>query len=172
MIKQLGKNFYLYVGSIDYAHLQFTIPDAATSTKPSIKQQSVYAAPENFLEIEVSNPQTHGLGSSQYTDYLVTCRTSIPLFRIKESRVPRRYSEFEKFKKLLELESSRVVIPSLPGKVFWGNKRFSEDVIEDRRVGLEKFLRFAAGHPLLQTGCTKLLAGFLQDELWNSNVYY
>lgn len=60
----------------------------------------------------------------------------------------RRYSDFEAFRDILERESSRVNIPPLPGKVF--TNRFSDEVIESRREGLERFLSIVAGHPLLQ----------------------
>jgi hypothetical protein len=62
--------------------------------------------------------------------------------------VRRRYSDFEAFRDILERESTRVNIPPLPGKVF--TNRFSDEVIESRREGLERFLSIVAGHPLLQ----------------------
>jgi sorting nexin-3/12 len=62
--------------------------------------------------------------------------------------VRRRYSDFEAFRDILERESTRVNIPTLPGKVF--TNRFSDEVIETRREGLERFLGIVAGHPLLQ----------------------
>jgi hypothetical protein len=65
----------------------------------------------------------------------------------------------------LERESARVTIPPLPGKVF--TNRFSDDVIEGRRAGLEKFLKIVVGHPLLQTG-SKVLAAFVQGMLFGS----
>lgn len=43
-------------------------------------------------------------------------------------------------------------IPPLPGKVF--TNRFSDEVIESRREGLERFLGIVAGHPLLQVSST------------------
>ncbi len=73
------------------------------------------------------------------------------------------------FKSLLENENSRVVIPSLPGKIF--TNRFSDEIIEQRRIGLEKFLKIVAGHPLLQTG-SKILSSFIQDEIWDKGRYY
>ena len=33
-----------------------------------------YAAPANFLEIDVVNPETHGVGKKRYTDYEVRMR--------------------------------------------------------------------------------------------------
>ncbi|KAI3546977.1 hypothetical protein CABS03_08861 [Colletotrichum abscissum] len=138
---------------------------------PDNRQQSfdeIYGPPENFLEIEVRNPRTHGMGRSMYTDYEIVCRTNIPAFKLRASSVRRRYSDFEYFRDILERESARVTIPPLPGKVF--TNRFSDDVIEGRRAGLEKFLRIVVGHPLLQTG-SKVLAAFVQDPNWDRNAW-
>ncbi|KAK8144710.1 Sorting nexin-3 [Beauveria asiatica] len=138
---------------------------------PDHRQQSfdeIYGPPENFLEIEVRNPRTHGMGRSMYTDYEIQCRTNIPAFKLRQSSVRRRYSDFEYFRDILERESARVTIPPLPGKVF--TNRFSDDVIEGRRAGLEKFLKIVVGHPLLQTG-SKVLAAFVQDPNWDRNAW-
>ncbi|OAV88483.1 hypothetical protein PTTG_09833 [Puccinia triticina 1-1 BBBD Race 1] len=124
----------------------------------------MYAVPENYLEIEVRNPMTYDNIRKPYTDYEITCRTNIPAFKVKYSSVRRRYSDFEAFRDILERETTRVNIPSLPGKVF--TNRFSDEVIETRREGLERFLQIVAGHPLLQTG-SKVLCAFLQDPQWN-----
>ena len=98
-----------------------------------------------------------------YTDYEILCRTNIPAFKLRQSSVRRRYSDFEYFRDILERESARVTIPPLPGKVF--TNRFSDDVIEGRRAGLEKFLKIVVGHPLLQTG-SKVLAAFVQGTFF------
>ncbi|TVY12546.1 Sorting nexin-3, partial [Lachnellula arida] len=108
----------------------------------------------------VRNPRTHGMGRNMYTDYEILCRTNIPAFKLRHSSVRRRYSDFEYFRDILERESARVTIPPLPGKVF--TNRFSDDVIEHRREGLQRFLQIVVGHPLLQTG-SKVLAGFVQE---------
>jgi len=73
----------------------------------------------------------------------------------------RRYRDFEQFREILERDGGRVPIPPLPGKVFM--KKFDDATIEERRKGLEKFLRIVAGHPLLQTG-SKVLAPFIQGQ--------
>ena len=113
---------------------------------------------------QVRNPRTHGIGRHMYTDYEILCRTNIPAFKLRQSTVRRRYSDFEYFRDILERESARVTIPPLPGKVF--TNRFSDDVIEGRRAGLEKFLKIVVGHPLLQTG-SKVLAAFVQGEFFS-----
>ncbi|PWN46377.1 sorting nexin-3 [Ceraceosorus guamensis] len=124
----------------------------------------MYGVPENFLEVEVKDPRTCSFGRKQYTDYEIVTRTNIPAFRLRYSSVRRRYSDFEYFRDVLERESTRVNIPTLPGKVF--TNRFSDEVIEARREGLERFLVTVAGHPLLQTG-SKVLISFLQDSTPN-----
>ena len=90
-----------------------------------------------------------------------------PTSQLKASTVRRRYSDFEYFRDILERESSRVTIPPLPGKVF--TNRFSDDVIEHRREGLQRFLQIVVGHPLLQTG-SKVLAAFVQGTLESSEI--
>jgi sorting nexin-3/12 len=62
--------------------------------------------------------------------------------------------------------------------------RFSDEVIEARREGLERFLSIVAGHPLLQVSASldilitaltkrglktgsKVLCAFLQDPSWD-----
>ncbi|WWC64087.1 sorting nexin-3 [Kwoniella dejecticola CBS 10117] len=128
----------------------------------------MYAVPESFLEIEIRNPMTHGIGRKMYTDYEIVCMTNIPAFKLRHSVVRRRYSDFEAFRDILERESTRVNIPPLPGKVF--TNRFTDDIIEQRREGLQRFLEIVAGHPLLQTG-SKVLCAFLQDPSWEKSQW-
>jgi len=138
---------------------------------PETRQQSfdeIYGPPENFLEIEVKDPRTIGEGRGMYTIYEIVCRTNIPAFKLRNSTVHRRYSDFENFRDILERESARVTIPPLPGKVF--TNRFSDDVIEHRREGLERFMQIVVGHPLLQTG-SKVLASFVQDPNWDKDAW-
>ena len=95
--------------------------------------EEAYGEPANFLEIDVCNPQTHGFGRSRYTDYEVHTRvsygstvpvstirsyrtqTNLPVFKLKDSKVRRRYSEFAWLREELERES-KVVVPPLPNK--------------------------------------------------------
>ncbi len=130
--------------------------------------EDAYGLPENFLEIDVTDPQTHGEGSTMYTDYEIVVSTNIPAFKLKASRVRRRYSDFEWLRDALERETTRISMPPLPGKVF--RNRFDPDVIEKRRAGLERFIQIVAGHPVLQTG-SKILGPFLQDANWSKQTY-
>ena len=52
---------------------------SAVTSRIASKQQTIgeaYGAPENFLEIDVLNPETHGVGKKRYTDYEVRMRVS------------------------------------------------------------------------------------------------
>lgn len=118
--------------------------DSAARCTPTTRLSAAYASPSS------PNPLASSANTTQ---------TNIPAFKLKFSSVRRRYSDFEHFRDILERESSRVTIPPLPGKVF--TNRFSDDVIEHRREGLQRFLQIVVGHPLLQTG-SKVLASFVQ----------
>ncbi|KAJ8355662.1 hypothetical protein SKAU_G00184560 [Synaphobranchus kaupii] len=94
--------------------------------------------------------------------------TNLPIFKLKESRVRRRYSDFEWLRGELERES-KVVVPPLPGKAIFRQLPFRGDdgifddsFVEERRQGLEQFLNKVAGHPLAQN--ERCLHMFLQDE--------
>ena len=55
----------------------------ATQRLPPRSQtlDEAYAPPANFLEIEVTNPITHGVGKTRYTDYEIRMRVgSLALF--------------------------------------------------------------------------------------------
>ncbi|CCD23025.1 Snx3p NDAI_0A08720 [Naumovozyma dairenensis CBS 421] len=159
----------------------------SNSPRKSQTLTEIYGEPENFLEIEVRHPITHnatladmrqGLGNNpgnnsngernMFTDYEIFCHTNLPNFKKRSSKVRRRYSDFEFFKKCLIKEITmlhnhpRIMVPHLPGKVFFSN-RFNDDVIEERRQGLNKWMKTVAGHPLLQSG-SQVLVRFIQDE--------
>ena len=109
-------------------------------------------------------------------------QTNLPVFRVKESSVRRRFSDFEWLRNELERDS-KIVVPALPSKAikrqlpFRGDDGdsthchweaslhlfagiFEEDFIEERRAGLEGFINKIAGHPLAQN--ERCLHMFLQ----------
>merc|ERR1719400_1089498 len=96
-------------------------------------------------------------------------KTNMPVFKLREVSVRRRYSEF----KWLRDEVTRTVqinVPNLPGKAitkqlpFLKNDDgiFEEEFIEERRVGLEELINKVAGHPLVQG--ERCLHMFLTEE--------
>uniref|UniRef100_A0A1L8DVW6 Sorting nexin-3 n=1 Tax=Nyssomyia neivai TaxID=330878 RepID=A0A1L8DVW6_9DIPT len=143
----------------------------------NVKKQTLddaYAVPANFLEIDVVNPMTSmTAGKKRYTDYEVRMRTNLPVFKVKESSVRRRYSDFEWLRNELERDS-KIVVPPLPGKAwkrqmpFRGDDGlFDENFIEERRKGLEIFINKIAGHPLAQN--ERCLHMFLQEPAIDKN---
>ena len=62
--------------------------DDATKRLSSKKQtlDDAYAAPANFLEIDVINPITHGVAGKRYTDYEVRLKVRLhyPLSRYRQ----------------------------------------------------------------------------------------
>ncbi|KRX14377.1 Sorting nexin-12 [Trichinella nelsoni] len=152
---------------------------SSTLRLPTKRQtlDEAYAPPANFLEIEVCNPITHGVGKNRYTDYDIRMKaekhTNLPIFKLKESCVRRRYSDFEWLRNELERDS-KIVVPPLPGKALKRQLPFRNDdgifevsFIEDRRLGLEQFINKVAGHPLAQN--EKCLHMFLQEPLVDRN---
>lgn len=150
---------------------------AEATRRLNVKKQTLddaYAIPANFLEIDVVNPMTTlTAAKKRYTDYEVRMRTNLPVFKVKESSVRRRYSDFEWLRNELERDS-KIVVPPLPGKA-WKRQMpfrsddgiFDENFIEERRKGLEQFVNKIAGHPLAQN--ERCLHMFLQEPAIDKN---
>uniref|UniRef100_H0X6J8 Sorting nexin 3 n=1 Tax=Otolemur garnettii TaxID=30611 RepID=H0X6J8_OTOGA len=134
-------------------------------TKPQ-NLNDAYGPPSNFLEIDVSNPQTVGVGRGRFTTYEIRVKTNLPIFKLKESTVRRRYSDFEWLRSELERESKlteyplntnyyklcplrSVLIPLTTFMKYWNKLYF--------------FVLRVAGHPLAQN--ERCLHMFLQDEI-------
>ncbi|XP_068204087.1 sorting nexin-2-like isoform X4 [Palaemon carinicauda] len=118
---------------------------------------------DEFIEIQVSDPQKIGDGMSSYMAYKVTTKTNIGYFRKKNWSVTRRFSDFLGLhSKLVEkhLHCGRI-IPSAPEKSAIGTTKIklgsdktaesgSQDFIEKRRASLERFMNRNAAHPILR----------------------
>eukprot|EP01137_Pigoraptor_chileana_P012958 Opistho-2@65871 len=146
--------------------------DTARLNLKSQTAEEAYAEPANFLEIDVLNPEVHGIGRNRYTDYEIRMRTNLPIFKIKSCSVRRRYSDFEWLKAELERDS-KILVPTLPGKAILKQINplkkddgiFEDEFIEDRRKLLEGFINKIAGHPLAQS--ERCLHMFLQEPTIN-----
>ena len=109
------------------------------------------------IQIEVTSPEVHGIGSKRYVVYTVGLKTTLRVFSQNESVVYRRYSDFEWLRKELEHSDTKIAVPPLPDKA-WQRQLpfrkddglFQEDFIEERRQGLEVFINKMAAHPLAQ----------------------
>uniref|UniRef100_A0A8C5RJ78 Sorting nexin 3 n=1 Tax=Laticauda laticaudata TaxID=8630 RepID=A0A8C5RJ78_LATLA len=122
-----------------------------------------------FVLVDSHKKDTLNSIQAPYTCINFLLSTNLPIFKLKESCVRRRYSDFEWLRSELERES-KVVVPPLPGKAFLRQLPFRGDdgifddsFIEERKLGLEQFINKVAGHPLAQN--ERCLHMFLQDEI-------
>ena len=54
-----------------------------------------YAPPANFLEIDLLNPETHGVGNKRYTDYELKMRVwKLPFIKLKQDIVENIYARW------------------------------------------------------------------------------
>ena len=82
-----------------------------------------YAAPANFLEIDVVNPETHGVAKKRYTDYEVRMRVGTLL--IVQMHFVTRLTDFITLTTFTYKISSRsVVLRLFSGNQVW---RFSDN---------------------------------------------
>ena len=68
-------------------HATMAPPQEATKRLQTKKQtlDDAYAEPANFLEIDVCNPQTHGVARNRFTDYEVRMRVNCFSFSLSLS---------------------------------------------------------------------------------------
>ncbi|XP_066978716.1 sorting nexin-2 isoform X15 [Macrobrachium rosenbergii] len=139
---------------------------APVTPLPAVRQSPEELEAESgdeFIEIQVSDPQKIGEGMSSYMAYKVTTKTNITYFRKKNWSVTRRFSDFLGLHgKLVEkhLHSGRI-IPPAPEKSAIGTTKIklgsdktaesgSQDFIEKRRASLERYMNRTGAHPTLR----------------------
>ncbi|XP_018428118.1 PREDICTED: sorting nexin-12 isoform X4 [Nanorana parkeri] len=130
--------------SVGRSRCSMTDATVADTRRLNSKPQDLtdaYGPPSNFLEIDIFNPQTVGVGRNRYTVYEVRMRIVVPPL------------------------PGKALKRQLP---FRGDEGIFEDsFIEERRQGLEQFINKIAGHPLAQN--ERCLHMFLQDETIDRN---
>ncbi|KAL3827626.1 hypothetical protein ACHAXA_000499 [Cyclostephanos tholiformis] len=114
------------------------------------------------LVISVTDPQQIGEGRNAHTYYRIDVRRGQydddPIASVR-----RRYSDFQWLFQRLHAERSGSIVPIIPHtQAVQLSKRLSEELIEERRVYLERFLRRVQVHPELE-GAPSLAAFFSPD---------
>ncbi|KAJ2228405.1 intercellular trafficking and secretion [Coemansia sp. RSA 485] len=122
-------------------------------------------------EVTVTQPRKEGEGtSSPYITYLVTTTRKNRMTReIRRYALRRRFQDFVWLHEQLAKQFVACVAPPLPGKhrlEYLTGDRFSEDFVNKRKHGLERFLRRAILHPTLRT--SEHLTVFLEAKDWSS----
>lgn len=103
--------------------------------------------------ISVEHPITYTTwdhGKFTTYDIRVDCsEDSCPLFVLQSSSVPRRYSQFRWLKKRLSKFCPYTDVPDLPTAGCFLSDRFTKEFIENRRKGLEEFIKRIYSFPTL-----------------------
>ena len=158
--------------TFDHEAELFDTPDSSSlpvgpppaSAPPSLDETNfnMTSAPEGgTLHLSVTDPQQVGEGRNAHTFYRIDVRPNQYADTIASVR--RRYSDFRWLFQRLHEERPGAIIPIIPHtKAFQIEKRFSEDLIEQRRVSCEKFLRRVQVHPELE-GAPSISAFFSPD---------
>ena len=112
--------------------------------------------------IQVTDPQQIGEGRNAHTYYRIDVRSgqysTDPIASVR-----RRYSDFQWLFNRLHAEKPGAIVPIIPHtQAVQISKRMSEELIEERRVYLEGFLRRVQVHPELE-GAPSLAAFFSPD---------
>ncbi|KAI7824220.1 hypothetical protein BX661DRAFT_145071 [Kickxella alabastrina] len=122
-------------------------------------------------EVTVDQPRKEGEGTNNpYITYLVT--TTCKNKQTKEIRryaLRRRFQDFVWLYEQLDRQFIACVVPPLPGKhrlEYLTGDRFSEEFVNKRKHGLERFLRRIILHPSLRT--SQHLVVFLESKDWSS----
>ncbi|KAL3799203.1 hypothetical protein ACHAW5_007242 [Stephanodiscus triporus] len=111
---------------------------------------------------QVTDPQQIGEGRNAHTYYRIDVRqgqyAADPIASVR-----RRYSDFQWLFQRLHAEKPGSIVPIIPHtQAVQISKRLGEELIEERRVYLERFLRRVQVHPELE-GAPSLAAFFSQD---------
>jgi len=117
---------------------------------------------QSFNQKQVTDPQELGEGRAKHTYYRIDVRPpgaySDPI-----SSIRRRYSDFQWLFSRLHTEKPGAIIPIIPHTAAMQSaKRFSEELVEERRGHLERFLRKVQVHPELE-GAPSLSCFFSAD---------
>eukprot|EP01124_Arcella_intermedia_P019576 TRINITY_DN268_c0_g1_i1.p1 TRINITY_DN268_c0_g1~~TRINITY_DN268_c0_g1_i1.p1 ORF type:complete len:165 (-),score=21.08 TRINITY_DN268_c0_g1_i1:67-519(-) len=128
---------------------------AEEKKKSKKKISGGYQKPE-FINILVTDPVTvtDNAGKPLHTTYLITVETTFPEYSANNFQVRRRYNDFvwlkNHLRQKMEEKGKRLTIADLPGDTLtsWlGPGRFEKEFIEERRLGLENFLKSVVNHP-------------------------
>ncbi|KAL7481333.1 hypothetical protein ACHAW6_007012 [Cyclotella cf. meneghiniana] len=114
------------------------------------------------LIITVTDPQELGEGRNKHTYYRIDVRPP-GAYTDPISSIRRRYSDFQWLFSRLHAEKPGAIIPIIPHTAaMQSSKRFSEELVQERRGHLERFLRRVQVHPELE-GAPSLSSFFSPD---------
>jgi len=136
-------------------------------------KEIVNKASGRWIRVEVVEPVTittkeHIGWSSSFTSYLIRIETNHWAFSSQRSEVRRRYSEFCWLRSKLQYHHPNKIAPPLPPKRFFHVTKFDPKIIQERCLGLEKFLqRVMRSYVFLSDAALHLI---LQSDLSISEI--
>ncbi|KAK1421353.1 hypothetical protein QVD17_23615 [Tagetes erecta] len=124
----------------------------------------------DYLKISVTDPQkeqdlNNSLvpGGNSFVTYLITTWTNLPEFNGTEFSVRRRFKDVVTLSDRLSESYRGYFIPLRPDKsVVESQVMQKQEFVEQRRIGLEKYLRKLAAHPVIRR--SEELRAFLQVQ--------
>ena len=149
-----------------------TTPSVVRGDGTHNASSGIYARPEDAARnVTVGDPVQQGEGmSNKYISYRVQVQPGGPENAIAgaggrsnyghHTSVLRRYTDFRWLQSQLRREKPGAVVPPLPEK--HAVKRLDPEFVEDRRAGLERFLRRCCVHPELRDA--QCLGAFLTAD--------
>ncbi|EGD75430.1 hypothetical protein PTSG_06505 [Salpingoeca rosetta] len=131
------------VGAAPSASSSSALPQSATKLR--FQETNL----EDFT-IDIKFPLKHGEGRRAYASYTIETKvTRDGPFKASEMSVQRRYSHFAWLRTQLARCVPGRIVPPVPPKHDLTMNKFSEQFLETRRAGLERFLRRVAAHSVL-----------------------
>jgi hypothetical protein len=128
--------------------------------EPLVLSRSPSSSSSDFLKITVTNPQKEAdlsrstsivPGGNTYVTYLITTKTNLPDYGGSEFTVRRRFRDVVTLSDRLSEGYRGFFIPPRPDKsVMESQVMHKQEFVEQRRLGLEKYLRRLADHPMLR----------------------
>lgn len=122
---------------------------SAAQTTDASKQSAKSATKQPLFTIKVGDPHKVGDGMTGHIVYTVRTVTDAANFKAAQFSSLRRYSDFRWLHAALVHSNPGVIIPPVPEKVRGLISRFSPDLVEARRHGLEVCVNKISNHPLL-----------------------
>lgn len=138
-------------------------PPASLPRAPAKPTQALHS-----FSIKVGDPHKVGDGMTGHIVYTVCTKTDAPGFKAARFSSLRRYSDFRWLHAALVHNNAGIIIPPVPEKVRGLISRFSPDLVEARRHGLENCINKIANHPVLSKD--EDLKLFLESENFSRDV--
>ncbi|TCD66493.1 intercellular trafficking and secretion [Steccherinum ochraceum] len=128
---------------------------------------------EGYLITSVKDPVKELAETKDaYVSYLVSAKTSFPIFSTPNPSSRRRFQDFVFLRNHLAKDFPACVVPPLPDKhrlEYVTGDRFSPEFMERRRLDLHRFLQRLSRHPTLQR--STLLRAFFESTEWHVHMH-